>query len=135
MSEHRENGCSCEEPPDMPELDLDRVEAAHAAFLRGPEYDGEQAASFLLDAVPQMLARLRAAEAELKGFGEMESEREYCTGNNEPGVPGGPEEPSGLVIPHQTLAGAVTAAEENDRIAYGRSVLYGPWGSTDGYPF
>lgn len=70
------------------------------------------------------LAKVRE---ELKGYHAMDHEWEFCTGNVNGDAPGELGEPSGLVIPQQSLAAAVTAAEMNERIAYERLVTYGPW--------
>ncbi|NJP24406.1 hypothetical protein FLW53_09360 [Microbispora sp. SCL1-1] len=79
MSEHVANGCHCEEPPEPQPLDLDKLQIAHDVYRRdGEEGNGPQAQTYLLDAVPGLLAELREARAEIEWWQALPTRDEYA---------------------------------------------------------
>ncbi|MDH2425736.1 hypothetical protein [Sphaerisporangium sp. TRM90804] len=66
-----------EPPDDPPPLDLDEIEALYQAALGESVVLGQHGMTVMFNAVPELLARLRAAEAELAELRGWEHRYEY----------------------------------------------------------
>lgn len=113
--------------PDPPEehepLDLDELAATLTDALGDPGELG-QATAEVLDAVPHLLARLRAAEAKVARWEGLDHRTEYAV-----------QPPDGGRVVFHSASAAQKAAPKLGGEAQARTVFYHPWVGIQDPPF
>lgn len=111
-----------EPPDDEPErLDLDKLQIAHDVYRRDTdEGNGPQAQTYLLDAVPALIAELSAARAELERLSALPTREEYAITDG-----GHPAEAS--VIWPGSSEDALRLADDPGRTPWVRTLTVHPW--------
>lgn len=112
------------DPEDEPPVDLGVLTDIHARYLaEGASAEGKEAAQIILDTVPQMIAELHAARAELDRWRDLPTRDEYAV------AVGGKQHPDDCTQAWHTddVAKAEEWASNGTGHAWTRTVTLHPW--------